>query len=74
MKKREIQLPPAEELIAHADAGRFDDRDDDYLPECLYTRKPATPMRVRRATRRRTTLSLGQTASARGRRPHRPDA
>jgi len=53
--KREIKLPPLEDLVADADAGRFDDHIDEYLPESLYTRKAAsrphaTPTAPRRAT------------------------
>jgi hypothetical protein len=36
MAKRQITLPPTEELLADADAGQFDDRVDAYRPESLH--------------------------------------
>jgi hypothetical protein len=54
--KRQIRLPPVKKQIDDADAGRFDDHVDDYLPESLYAGESAVPASVPRAARRRTAI------------------
>lgn len=50
MTKREITLPPLEQFVADAQAGRFIDDIDAYLPLSLYGPDPA-PHAQRRRTK-----------------------
>ncbi len=73
MGKVPVQIPSVTDLIESADAGRFDDRLDEYLPDEFFVSRGAQATRAKRVASARRTFSRAK-APAALRASHSPQA